>query len=53
MWNAREQRAKLIKVSKLLTKAAWGRIPATMIKQEVKAVLLDFWKTYKKLSKHS
>ena len=47
-WNTREQQEALVKISKLSTKAAWGRIPAAMLEDEVKAVLPAFWVLYKK-----
>ena len=50
-WNTREQQESLVKISKLLTKAAWGKIPAAMLEDEIKAVLPAFWKSYKKTIK--
>ena len=38
----------MIKISKLLTKGAWGKIPAAMLEDKVKASLPAFWEKYKK-----
>ena len=50
-WNTREQVEKLVRISKLLTKGAWSRIPAAMLEDEVRDVLPAFWRTYKKTTK--
>ena len=46
-WNTKEQKELLVKISKLLTKAGWNKIPASMLKRELELVVPAFWKEYK------
>ena len=46
--NTREQVEKLVRISKLLMKGAWSQTPAAMLKDKVKVVFPNFWKSYKK-----